>query len=76
MQDEKDNTAQARPVMARDMRLDYYYGRDFTVEFPTNSGTNLSLAEVARCLSQRLNAIFLPDGTWYEDFETETPCRV
>jgi hypothetical protein len=26
--DEQQNTAQARPVMARDMRLDYYYGGD------------------------------------------------
>jgi hypothetical protein len=28
LQDEKKNTEQARPVMARDMRLDYYYGGD------------------------------------------------
>jgi hypothetical protein len=30
LQDEKQNTEQARPVMARDMRLDYYYGGDHT----------------------------------------------
>jgi hypothetical protein len=28
MLDEKQNTEQARPVMARDTRLDYYYGGD------------------------------------------------
>jgi hypothetical protein len=28
LQDEKENTEQARLVMARDMRLDYYYGGD------------------------------------------------
>ena len=28
LEDEKQNTEQARPVMAADMRLDYYYGGD------------------------------------------------
>ena len=28
LEDEKQNTGQARPIMARDMRLDYYYGGD------------------------------------------------
>jgi len=28
LEDEKQNTEQARPVMARDMRLDYHYGGD------------------------------------------------
>jgi hypothetical protein len=28
LQDERENTEQARRVMARDMRLDYYYGGD------------------------------------------------
>jgi hypothetical protein len=39
----------------------YYYGDDFRVEFPTGSGTTLTLWEVARELSKRLASIFLRD---------------
>ena len=41
-----------------------YYGDDFRVEYPTGSGTLLSLREVADALSQRLTRLFLrgPDG--------------
>ena len=40
-------------------RLDYYYGSSVTVEFPTGSGKNVSLAEAARQLSLRLCSLFL-----------------
>lgn len=43
-------------------RLDYYYGDSFTVEYPTGSGQKMRLAEIARQLSQRLAALFLPDN--------------
>jgi mannosylglycerate hydrolase MGH1-like protein len=43
-------------------RYDYYYGQDFKIEFPTGSGQLMSLWEAAKGLSQRLSAIFLPDG--------------
>ena len=43
-------------------RLDHYYGDSLRVEFPTGSGMRVSLAEAARLLSKRLNAIFLPDA--------------
>jgi hypothetical protein len=39
----------------------YYYGDDLQVEFPTGSGTMLTLWEVARELSKRLASIFLRD---------------
>ncbi|MFL5308880.1 MAG: MGH1-like glycoside hydrolase domain-containing protein [Myxococcales bacterium] len=38
-----------------------YLGDSFTVEFPTGSGKQLTLAEVARELSRRLSSIFLRD---------------
>ena len=46
-------------------RYHAYLGDDFTVEYPTGSGVELTLAEVAQRLSQRLTSIFLrrPDGT-------------
>jgi hypothetical protein len=42
----------------------YYYGDSLTVEFPTGSGTMLTLWEVAAELSRRLISIFVrgPDG--------------
>ncbi|MBV8256454.1 MAG: glucosidase, partial [Actinobacteria bacterium] len=42
-----------------------YLGDGFTVEFPTGSGTELTLAQVADELAERLTAIFLEreDGT-------------
>jgi hypothetical protein len=44
--------------------LDEYYGDDFKVECPTNSGRLMNLGEVAAEISQRLCRIFLrgPDG--------------
>ena len=42
----------------------HYYGEDFRVEYPTGSGTTLSLREIADELSARLTRLFLrgPDG--------------
>ncbi|MBI2963325.1 MAG: glucosidase [Deltaproteobacteria bacterium] len=40
----------------------YYYGDDFRVEFPTGSGSMLTLWEVAREISKRLESIFLRDA--------------
>jgi mannosylglycerate hydrolase MGH1-like protein len=40
-------------------RYHYYYGEDFTVEFPTGSGQRKTLGEVAAELSRRLSRIFL-----------------
>lgn len=42
-------------------RLHHYYGDSFTVEFPTGSGSRITLQEAARRLSHRLAALFLPD---------------
>ena len=38
-----------------------YYGDDFTVEYPSNSGQYHTIAEIAVALSQRLIGIFLRD---------------
>jgi hypothetical protein len=40
----------------------YYYGDDFQVEFPTGSGNMMTLWNVARELSKRLESIFLRDA--------------
>jgi hypothetical protein len=40
-----------------------YYGSDFKVEFPTNSGREMDLNEVATALSSRLISIFEQDET-------------
>ncbi|MEP6923018.1 MAG: glucosidase [Pyrinomonadaceae bacterium] len=40
-------------------KFDYYYGTDFTIEFPTGSGEQLTLWEVSQELSRRLTNIFL-----------------
>jgi hypothetical protein len=40
----------------------HYYGDNFQVECPTNSGNLLTLREVAEELSRRLCSLFLPDG--------------
>jgi hypothetical protein len=40
----------------------HYYGDSLTVEFPTGSGTRLTLEQVAGELSRRLSRIFLRDG--------------
>jgi hypothetical protein len=41
---------------------DDWYGGDFTVEYPTGSGSRLTLLEVARDLARRLVSIWLPDA--------------
>jgi hypothetical protein len=43
-------------------KFHYYYGDDFKVEFPTNSGKFLNLWDIASQLSQRLINIFVPDA--------------
>jgi hypothetical protein len=43
-------------------RFHDYYGDDFTVEYPTNSGQYFSLNEIANELSKRLSKLFLRDG--------------
>ena len=42
-------------------RFHHYLGDSFTVEYPTGSGREMNLAEVARELSRRLIRLFLPD---------------
>ena len=42
-------------------KFHHYLGDSFTVEFPTGSGKQLNLAQVARELSRRLSSIFLQD---------------
>jgi hypothetical protein len=42
-------------------KFHWYYGDDFLVEYPTGSGTHLTLQEVAKDLSRRLTHIFLRD---------------
>jgi hypothetical protein len=41
-------------------RLNHYYRDSISVEFPTGSGTKVSLWEAGRLLSQRLSSLFLP----------------
>ena len=43
-------------------RFHYYLGDDFKVEFPTGSGSLLTLWEVAAELSRRLSSIFVRNG--------------
>jgi hypothetical protein len=38
-----------------------YYGDNFTIDFPTGSGTKMNLFEVAREIANRLAGIFLRD---------------
>ncbi|MGH8896431.1 MAG: MGH1-like glycoside hydrolase domain-containing protein, partial [Egibacteraceae bacterium] len=59
-------------------RFARYYGDDFTVEHPTGSGRELTLAEVADDLAGRLIGIFLDDERGrrpvfggYEKFQTD-----
>jgi hypothetical protein len=42
-------------------KFHHYLGADFKVEFPTGSGTMMSLREVAGELSRRMTSIFLQD---------------
>ncbi len=44
-------------------RYHHFYGDSFTVECPTGSGTWMTLSDVARDISTRLSALFLPDAT-------------
>ena len=44
-------------------RYHYFYGDEFKVECPTNSGCWMTLKEVAAELSRRLACLFLPDAT-------------
>jgi hypothetical protein len=44
-------------------KFHHYFGESFTVEFPTGSGTMLTLSEVAAELSRRLSRIFLQDAS-------------
>jgi hypothetical protein len=43
-------------------RFHHYLGADFTVECPTGSGRQMTLAQVAAEISQRLTRVFLRDG--------------
>jgi len=43
-------------------KFHHYLGDDFRVEFPTGSGHQLTLSEVATELSRRLTRMFLRDG--------------
>ena len=44
-------------------RFHHYYGDDFKVEYPTNSGKYLSLNDISMELIKRLNNYFYEDGT-------------
>ncbi|GDY09615.1 hypothetical protein LBMAG52_31010 [Planctomycetia bacterium] len=44
-------------------RYHHFYGDEFQVECPTNSGKWMTLKEVAAELSRRLASLFLPDAT-------------
>jgi hypothetical protein len=46
----------------------FFYGDDYRVEFPTNSGKMLTLWEVATALSHRLIALFCADATGRRPF--------
>ena len=50
----------------------YYYGDDFKVECPTDSGQYLNLKEVADELSQRLVRLFLRDKTGRRPFNGDS----
>jgi hypothetical protein len=42
-------------------RFHHFYGNDFKIEYPTNSGKLLTLDEIATALSKRLSNLFLKD---------------
>jgi hypothetical protein len=44
------------------LNLYWFYGDDFKVECPTGSGVEMTLYEVAREITRRLERIFLRDG--------------
>lgn len=41
-------------------RYHHFYGDEFTVEYPTGSGNQATLAEIARDISRRIASLFLP----------------
>jgi hypothetical protein len=43
-------------------RYHHFYGPEFTVEYPTGSGQQHTLAEIAADLERRLLSLFLPDA--------------
>jgi hypothetical protein len=46
-------------------RYHYFYGDTFTVEYPTGSGKQANLREIARDLCDRLLSLLLPDENGY-----------
>jgi hypothetical protein len=51
-------------LIIESLRIFYrYYGDSLTVEYPTGSGQNKSLAEVAQLLSERLQSLFFRDSS-------------
>lgn len=50
-------------------RYHHFYGPEFTVEYPTGSGQQLNLREIAANLELRLASLFLPDA------EGRRPCH-
>ena len=42
-------------------KFDYYYGREFTIEFPTGSGNEMDLWQISQELEKRLCRIFQKD---------------
>ena len=44
------------------LQYDQFFGADFTVEYPTGSGKQLTLREIAGDLADRLVGIWLPDA--------------
>ncbi len=44
-------------------RYHHFYGDEFTVEYPTGSGRQLTLREIALDLERRLASLFLPDAS-------------
>jgi hypothetical protein len=43
-------------------KFHYYFGDDLKVEFPSGSGNQVNLSDVATQLSRRLSHLFLTDG--------------
>ncbi|MFT3882164.1 MAG: glucosidase [Gemmatales bacterium] len=43
-------------------KFDYYYGDDFKIECPTNSGNMMTILEVSEELTRRLSRLFLRDA--------------
>jgi hypothetical protein len=43
------------------LQLFSYYGEDFTLEYPTGSGEQKDLFDIAQCVAERIAGIFLKD---------------